>query len=510
MSEKKPAFILTNKSAVVSASVLDGYAMKEAGGSRQLPEDSFGKEYEGGGLVAPIYNLEALAKLTEINTWHGKAVRVKSTDVAGVGWGIKQRAGIEKGNEANKNILTEFFSSQTLSMTTSELLVRVMHDYESTGIAYIEVPRNYAKNKIPVSLSHLPSYTIRVHKDQNRYCQVRGLKKAWFKRFGFGSEVNFETGLVDNNVGEEKRATELIRFMNYAARSPYYGLPQIIPALGAIEGALSLRDYNLKFFDNYGVPSYAVYITGDYDLGALVVDGETTITEDGVTRDVVITDAGAEYEVVDAIKTHMQTIAKNPHSPLVIAIPTNTPEGEIKIEFKPLSVDVKEASFRLYRQDNRDEILTADGVPPYRVGLAELGSLGGNIAKESTNIYKQSELTPRKEMLVEAINRYIIREGFQIFDWEFYLEDIDIQDTKTDTEIAGFLFERGAITPNELIDYFGKQFGLKRQSILGMDWHYIQGKAVETGEVVRQEILSSVKDLHGGLLSLVAKSKGAA
>ena len=113
-------------------------------------------------------------------------------------------------------------------------------------------------------------------------------------------------------------------------------------------------------------------------------------------------------------------------------------------------------------------------------------------------------------MLVEAINRYIIREGFQIFDWEFYLEDIDIQDTKTDTEIAGFLFERGAITPNELIDYFGKQFGLKRQSILGMDWHYIQGKAVETGEVVRQEILSSVKDLHGGLLSLVAKSKGAA
>jgi len=48
-------------------------------------------------------------------------------------------------------------------------------------------------------------------------------------------------------------------------------------------------------------------------------------------------------------------------------VPTMEGQGEVNIEFKPLSTEVKEASFRLFRQDNRDEILAAHGVPPYRM-----------------------------------------------------------------------------------------------------------------------------------------------
>ena len=90
-----------------------------------------------------------------------------------------------------------------------------------------------------------------------------------------------------------------------------------------------------------------------------------------------------------------------------MSVPAIEGQGEVNIEFKRFECEVKEASFRLHRQDNRDEILAAHGVPPYRVGVAETGSLGGNTARESTEIYKRSVIEPRQEMLESMINKHI-------------------------------------------------------------------------------------------------------
>ena len=73
-----------------------------------------------------------------------------------------------------------------------------------------------------------------------------------------------------------------------------------------------------------------------------------------------------------------------------------------------MSTDVKEASFRLFRKDNRDEVMIAHGVPGYRIGIIETGSLGGSTARESTEIYKRSVIDPRQVIIEETINQEII------------------------------------------------------------------------------------------------------
>ena len=170
------------------------------------------------------------------------------------------------------------------------------------------------------------------------------------------------------------------------------------------------------------MPAYAIFVSGNFDPGEIDEEGRT--------------------EMEKMIEEHFAELAKNPHSTLILSIPTEGREEEVKIEFKALSTEVKEASFRLYRNDNRDEILSAHGMPPYRIGVNETGSLGGSTAIESTEIYKMSVIEPRQEMLEAAINRYIVWGAFKVDDWEFKLAEIDTTDEKADLEIIASLFEK--------------------------------------------------------------------
>ena len=114
----------------------------------------------------------------------------------------------------------------------------------------------------------------------------------------------------------EDRASEVIWFVNYTPRSDYYGLPDVVPALGAVWGDIARRDYNIAFFDNYGVPAYAVFVTGNFDPGDIDEDGRTDMEK--------------------AIEEHFSELAKNPHSILILSIPTEGRDEEVKVEFQPL------------------------------------------------------------------------------------------------------------------------------------------------------------------------------
>ncbi len=95
-------------------------------------------------------------------------------------------------------------------------------------------------------------------------------------------------------------------------------------------------------------------------------------------------------------------------------------------------------------------------------------------------------------------------ETMEITDWEFYFEEIDTSEEEADMKLAGFLFERGAMTPNQLISFFGSRFGIDPSDDPAMDYHYINGKAVETGET-SEEVIGSVKQLHQRLLYIAEK-----
>lgn len=492
---RKPFAIVTNKGHVIRADILEQYAAKTANtedGSKQL--DQFAGMYVGSegtaGLVQPLYNPEALARVLELNPYHYRACKVKARDAAGLGYELV--ANKDNPSEQQKQDAEAFLNG--IKPSLSVVLDRAQYDFEAIGYGLMETPRVKFDVKGPLqTIVHMPSHTMRAHVDGNRWCQIRNGKKRWFKRFGHDADVHQDTG-QEAPLGTldpiKARATEVVSLINYTSRSDYYGLSDVLPALGAIHGDVARRDYNIAFFDNYGVPAYAVFISGNFDPG----------DEDPVTR---------QTPLEKTIEDHFANIQANPHSTMILSIPTaGAGEGEVKIEMKPLSVEVKEASFRLYRKDNRDEVLSAHGVPPYRAGIAEEGSLGGTSAKESTEIYKQSIIEPRQEVL-ESIITMLLHDAFEITDWKFKLVRIDTTDEMHDADLQGKVFLMGGIMPIQIIRYWAKRFGSDVPKELeqhpALNAYYVHGQSITANLAMGPDIESALLGLQERLLEVAIK-----
>ena len=221
----------------------------------------------------------------------------------------------------------------------------------------------------------------------------KGRERHWFKRFDLEADVQVKDGGIHSlrSLPVAGRAPELMHFATYTPTDSYYGLPNVTPALGAIAMDLLARDFNIKFFGNNAVPQYAVIIKG----------GESELSED--TQRTI-------QEFFAAAKGDL-------HRTLVLSAPSG-PAGEgTVIRFERLAVEMRDGSFRLLREDARNEALVAHAVLGYRLGLAITGQLGGSNIREADEIYKAEEIDPRREMLEERINRLIVRQGFGIDNW---------------------------------------------------------------------------------------------
>lgn len=471
---RKPFGIVTKTGTHVRQDVLAHYASKVAD-SRALT-DRFEQVYADKGLQPPLYNPETLSRLLEINTYHYRAVKTKARDTAGLGWSLESTS--PEASDSEKAELETFFRDHSPSIPM--LLDRGQTDYEAVGWGALEMVREGYRIEGPLTaLNHLPSHTIRIHQDGKRFAQIRGNRMRWFKAPELDADVHMDTGTIHKpgEIAESHRATELLVWINYTPRSDYYGLPDIMPALGAIHGEMSRRDYNISFFDSYGVPAYAVFITGDFDEGE--------IDEDGYS------------EMQKEIESHFRSLSDHPHSTLVLSIPTREDGQQVKVEFVRLAVDIKEASFRLYRQDNRDEVLAAHGVPPYRAGITEVGALGQNVATETTEIYKMSVIEPRQKTLEDLINRYIVRGAFGVKNWRFRLAEIDTRDEQHELDMLVTLVQNGAASPDELRAHFAERFGLEGPAPFALD----TGPDIETVE-------RALKRLESDMLEIVRKEGG--
>jgi len=493
---RQPFYYVTKDGRAVPRRELDAYVLKESGAeaSQQIrQEDRFTNAYGDMGLVRPLYHPERLAYAPEVNAYHARCCQVKSRDSTGLGWDIV--ALTTNPPEGVKEDIERFFETQRTPLVS--ILSRYQYDIEVIGWGAIEVVRvGYAPDGLPSLLAHVPAHTLRIHKDDNKYAQKRGARTRWFKRIGYEKDIDKDNG-GEHELGSlpaERRASELIWSALYSQRSDYYGVPDIVPALGAVHGEIARRDYNIAFFDNFGVPAYAVFITGDFDPG--LPDEETGKTP---------LEAG--------IEEHFKQLSTNPHSVMILSVPSR--EGgtaDVQIKFQPLATDVKDASFRLYRKDNRDEIISAHGVPPYRLGIAETGSLGGGTAEESTEIYKNSVIRPRQELLESLINQHIIQSeaGFATDQWAFKFREIDTKDEKHDIEVISKMFLMGAATPRDIIQAFGDRFGIEAdEADPVLDMRFVNNQPItEMVSPSGQHIEDVVKSLQEKLLQAAVKHVG--
>jgi len=409
-SKKGEAFIVTSKGMysyeqITKAKVESSKQLKEASSYRSQND-----------LVPPPFPPTTFLILLESNPIFARCVKQTAVDVAGLGWTLQL---IEGKAESKPELerLNLFLDHPNDDDSFRTILKQLLIDYGSIGWFGIEVIRSVADGIAQVY--HVPAHTINVHKDNDKYCQIRGTKKVWFRKYGVEKDISADEGKESKFDGDaaKDKANELIFHKNYYPRSEYYGAPDILPAIGDLMGAISQRDYNLAFFKNFGMPSAIMMLEGQWDEGAV-----------GAIRKFV---------------KHEVTGTENAHKTLVVKIPENE---NTKLTYTPMTdKQPKDAAFKMYAQDCRDDIMIAYSMPPERIGVRVTGKLGGNVANEATQVYVQGVIEPLQLDMESIINDKLLQSEI----YKFKFNDIDIRNMDNEVERHVKMIGSGMETPNE-------------------------------------------------------------
>jgi hypothetical protein len=382
-------------------------AVVESSGSRKLRE-KYGTVIDGVMCATRPFDFQLYAYAAVLNTYHARAIRAKAKDIVGGPWRI---AG--DGPDALRTEITEFFTRAFGEPTFGEGMANVWTDYEALGNGYVEVVPDVRSR--PSELTHIPATEMWIRLDGLGFVQQKNGECSHFLRWGAAEKA--ARTLTANDPLLRDGVTPAFHYARYSPWSPFYGIPSIMPAWNRLALSVLEAEYNLSFFQNNAIPDYAVILQGDWE-------------ED------------AEETIRGYFRTHLKGRA---HKTMVITAP-----NEAKITFEQLTSDAaKEAAFRLLRSDCRDEILHAHGVPPQKVGIVETGKLGGNLASEQIEEYKNSIVTPGREKVTARLNR-LISEGWRTDALWFAFDPYDTEDAERNSRVDAVYLDRRVVTPNEI------------------------------------------------------------
>ena len=477
------SFISTDRGGLVPLGVLKSHEIKkgEDGKSKRIVESD--KWYFEHDLIPLPFNAAGLLELMDNCSYFDACVRQIAIDVVGSGYDIVPREK-DRENEAEKKELQAFMDeTNTENESVEEVLKQAVIDFEAIGWLGIEASRG--KDDKINGIFDIPAHTIRISDDskekdalmKRRYCQIRGDKKRWFKAFGVEGNISAIDGKeLKSDTKSENVAHEMIFRREYYPLSDYYGRPNILSAIGAVRGLIGVRDFNLSFFDNYGVPAALVTLTGEWE-------------------------EGSPRHIRDFIDTEIKG-SDNAHKTLVIEIPeTGT------FTWIPLVTDMKEGSFSVYFKSLRDEVLAAYKMPPYRIGIAETGALGGSTAPESTKIYNQAVVKTLQKMVSDILNNDIVKDGLQIETYIVKFKEIDTRDLDALVKRWKELLGMAAITPG----WIAEQIGLDTEDMPHAKEYYIANTYVpvlEAGTVTPETVKASEDELKKIVDEMIKKHKG--
>lgn len=469
MTKKADSFIVTVDNEeninVIDSIELNKYRVNTADkaqvdpktGSKQVPQESF---LHGKQVLDPKYNPMDLIEILDLYSYHEACVDAVATDVSGIGYTLDPIEG-ESGNEKEKEKFKLALDNSTPSINVH--LYRTIYDRRAIGYGACEIIR-YGTSKSDIKrFKHIPAHTLHRHTDLKRVLHMSGDgKQVWYVIYGKNydengvmCDVHADTGefYPYNTLSPEERANELLWTIEYAPGTNYYGRPPIIASLPSIQGDLSAVAYNTQFFKNYGMPAFAVTVTGDFqDYN----EPKTIRDKDGNTI------ANPKYDETQTLRykitEQIKQVIKNPHSAICITVPTASEDAHVEIKITPLSVKTEEGHFRMYRKDVRDEVIHGHKVDPSRLAIFDTGNLNGTNSDNTKASYKYGVIAPIKSEIEAMINQTGNELGCT--NWRFRINDVDPINYKNDIELADFLFARGAMTIMDLINNFGDKFGL--------------------------------------------------
>lgn len=398
------------------------------GSTSQIPDAGTTSQiFEIGQAIAPVLPLERLLLLAEQNPIHSACLEAVASDATGKGWKLGIKRGVsatdvtEEENRAKAEELEDWLEEITPDSTFQEMLDQAAWEWRATGWAIWEVAR---KNGDPTaeieSMYPLPGHTLRATKDKNVYMQERGSETIYFALFGCGKKLDAKTG----KFGEtENVANEVIVFKKYSPRSTRYGLPRWISAIPTIAELTAIREFNVAWF----------FSGGQSDRLHHVIANDSTVSE----------------AIGKSIKDQAEDSKGRGHTALVTY---GTEDTKVDTTILSKKEGDRDGQFTNRRDDLAKEVLMAHQVPPYRIGWAEIGALGGSSAKEMLRAYKAGAVDPTQELLESRLKRAIFNPkmgGFDLGKFVFVLDDVDWDQLEQDIKLVAMAVDKGVITPNE-------------------------------------------------------------
>lgn len=405
-------------------------------------------------LAARPYPASSFHFLWESNVMVWRCTKQIATDVAGLGHTIKVREDMPEDNAQYEKIKA-FIKRPNPDMSFRRMNKAFILEHGITGNAAFQVVRT--KDNGISEVFHMPTGDLWAHTEGKKFCQKKGVQKVWFARYAMGKDgipliLDPKSGDENKGLDIKARANEILFYHDYYPKSRWYGVPNMLPCSGDIVTGLGIRDYNLAWFTNSGIPAYIVHLSGEW--------------EDGNEED--------ETNSIKVIRDYMKALkaADKSHSTLVVDIP----EGcEIKVE--PVAVKVEDGSFKILKQMIDQDILVAYSMPPFRIGIpVRVGSLAGNIAAELTTNYINGVVEPLQSDLEELWSDQIFDIGLGCPNYELAFKNLDIRDEVIEHEEDSQRVKDGTMTRNQYREKRGEK------TAPGLDSYTVDANLVTIGE----------------------------
>lgn len=392
-------------------------------GSKQInPGDVFHNGYGIFDVITPPWNLYELSNYYDTSFANHAAIDAKVENIVGLGYDFEmsQRTMLKlelnedadattrarKRIERAKIELRDWLENLNQDESFTSTLMKFWTDYEATGNGYLEIGRK--TNGEIGYVGHIPSTTVRVRRKRDGYVQIIGQKVVYFRNFGAKNQ---------NPVTGDPRPNELIHFKQYSPLNTFYGVPDIMSAISALQGDQLASQYNIDYFGNKAVPRYVVTLKG----AKLSADAE------------------------DKLFRFLQTSLRgSSHRTLYIPLPGDSDQNKVEFNMQPIENGVQEASFNEYRIRNRDDILVAHQVPLSKIGGGDSAAIAAALAQDRT--FKEQVARPAQRNLEKVINK-VIREKTDILEFKF--NELTLTDEIAQSQILERYVKTQVMTPNE-------------------------------------------------------------
>lgn len=317
------------------------------------------------------FDFEIVGRFQSANVHHGRCIRTKKEAIVGLGF---QTPNDKKRKDAKmmgvpldpKDITPEDDVAKIDTVLNplcehswQDTLSDVCEDYCQTGNGYLEVRRD--RSKRIVGLHHIPAKEVwLVIEDHlyNRHYSIQSSEDSagvrTFAKFGDRDDflnrtknggVLFET----RNVNEEF-VSEVIHFRQPTSMSRWYGFPDWLSAVAAIELVQCLTQHEYDFFLNRGVPEFMLFI-----LGQILSKKDRTKIETAMRSTIGL---------------------GNQHKSILVNLAGG--KDSVQVQLEKLALDSKNdaSQFASMAESLALSIVTAHGVPPLLAGIQIPGKLG--------------------------------------------------------------------------------------------------------------------------------------